>query len=180
MPAGLLAWGGREGGDMVPRRGFYRPLRIVPAPLTSGSWSVFGEGTNVGAALPWVVFILEQCCRTGFPGEDGEGLLMQFKQLPHTPPPPALFSLSGSPLPLSAQHPAPIKKLDFVFKFCPVQSERGYRPLWIHERMWNEHLANQCFTLLGGQHVTQGPPTGTNPGNYVGLLGEVTCAYWYH
>ena len=111
---------------MVARRGL--PQAPPHNPSSTHLWllSVCGEGTNVGAALPGVVFILEQCCRTGFPREDGEGILMQFKQLSHTPPPPALYSLSGSPLPLSAQHPAPIKKLDFVFKFCSVQSDRGY------------------------------------------------------
>ena len=41
---------------------------------------------------------------------------MQFKQLSPTPPPPTLFSLSGSPLLLSAQHPAPDIETGLHFK----------------------------------------------------------------
>lgn len=72
---------------MVPRRGL--PQAPPHNPNSTHFWFLVSlwEGTKAGAALPWLVFILEQCCRTVFPGEDGEGLLMQFKQLSPTPPP---------------------------------------------------------------------------------------------
>lgn len=71
----------------MPKKGVSQALSPNPDFLTADSLPVYGEGTVVDVALPRVIFILRECCRTGFLGGRRGGVVsMMFKQLSPSKP----------------------------------------------------------------------------------------------